>query len=205
MKQVTLFNKDFTKKEDLAIPFELNNDSISTPAVHQVVVSLLARRRQGNACTKNKALVQGGGAKPFKQKGTGRARQGSTRSPLMPGGGTVFGPTPRSYYKKVNKKVMNLAVKSILADKLNAGKLFVFDSFDFSGKTKDMAAFLGERNLESTLLVCETKDNPGIRAIRNLPKCRGLAVEGFSVYEAVKYENLLIDQNSFNKLIERLG
>ncbi|MDA8791670.1 50S ribosomal protein L4 [Bacteriovoracaceae bacterium] len=205
MKQVTLFNKDFTKKEDLAIPFELNNDSISTPAVHQVVVSLLARRRQGNACTKNKALVQGGGAKPFKQKGTGRARQGSTRSPLMPGGGTVFGPTPRSYYKKVNKKVMNLAVKSILADKLNAGKLFVFESFDFTGKTKDMAAFLGERNLESTLLVCESKDNPGIRGIKNLRKCRGLGVEGFSVYEAVKYENLLIDQKSFNKLIERLG
>jgi large subunit ribosomal protein L4 len=205
MKQVTIFNNDFTKKEDVAISVDLNNDSINTAVVHQVVVGLLANRRQGNACTKNKALVQGGGAKPFKQKGTGRARQGSTRSPLMPGGGTVFGPTPRSYDKKINKKTMNVAVKSVLADKLNAGKLFVFDSFDFTGKTKDMNKFLSERNLTSSLLVCENKDNLGIRAIKNLRSCRGLSVEGFSIYEAVKYENLLIDKKSFDILIGRLG
>ena len=118
-------------------------------SVHQVVKATLASRRQGNACTKNRAAVSGGGAKPFKQKGTGRARQGSSRSPLMVGGGTVFGPTPRDYTQKVNKKMMKKAIQSILADKLQAGKLTVVDSLESTGKTKEMFASLNERNLTS--------------------------------------------------------
>ncbi len=204
MSSVDLYNSKLEKVGSEKVNFEFNLERVSVPVVHQVVKATLAGRRQGTACTKTKGLVSGGGAKPFKQKGTGRARQGSNRSPLLRGGGTVFGPTPRDYTQKVNKKVMNRAIESVLIDKFNEGKLFVVDKLESDGKTKTMFENLKKAGLDSSLIVAKEKDNKAILASRNLKRARGLAVEGFSVYEALKYQNLIIEKDALNALTERL-
>jgi large subunit ribosomal protein L4 len=123
MTDIAVLNSKFTKAGSIKTNVDLDAEVIKVPVVHQIVKATLAGRRQGTACTKNRALVSGGGAKPFKQKGTGRASQGSNRSPLMVGGGTAFGPTPRDYTQKVNKKMNLVAIQSVIADKLQAGKV----------------------------------------------------------------------------------
>jgi len=204
MSDITVLNSKFEKTGSLTSKVSLDADKISVPAVHQVVKATLAGRRQGNACTKTRGKVRGGGAKPFKQKGTGRARQGSTRSPIMVGGGTAFGPTTRDYTQKVNKNMMKKAVQSVLADKLQAGKLVVVDTIESNGKTKEMFNTLNERNLLPGLLVTASRDSKALLAARNIRNAKAMAVEGFSVYEAVKFENLIIEKEAIEKLLERL-
>ena len=203
--EISVLNSKFENKGSVKTDVNLSPEAISVPVVHQVVKATLAGKRQGTACTKNKSMVSGGGAKPFKQKGTGRARQGSSRSPLMPGGGTVFGPTPRSYEQKVNKKMANKAVQSVLADKLQAGKLTVVEKIESTGKTNEMYKSLSGRGLLPGLVVTADKESKALMAVRNLQYGNGVPVEGFSVYEAVKYENLIIEQAALEKLLERLG
>lgn len=205
MTDITVLNGKFETSGKLSTNVSLTAEDINVPVVHQVVKATLAGRRQGNACTKNRSKVSGGGIKPFKQKGTGRARQGSTRSPLMVGGGTVFGPTPRSYEQKVNKKVAAKAIQSILADKLQAGKLTVVDTIESTGKTKEMFNLLNGKGLLPALVVTEKKDSLALRAVKNLQWGSGMAAEGFSVYEAVKYENLVIEKAALEALLNRLG
>ncbi|MBD66788.1 MAG: 50S ribosomal protein L4 [Halobacteriovoraceae bacterium] len=205
MADINVLNNKFEKSGSLSTDVNLDAEVISAPSVHQVVKATLASRRQGNACTKNRAKVRGGGAKPFKQKGTGRARQGSSRSPLMVGGGVVFGPTPRDYTQSVNKKMMKKAIQSILADKYQAGKLFVVETLESNGKTKDMFKTLSERNLLPGLVVTESRDSMAIRATKNIRNAKSMAVEGFSVYEAVKFENLIIEKAALEKLLGKLG
>ncbi len=204
MAEVTLLNNKFEATGKVKSAVSLNVEDIHVPVVHQVVNALLASRRQGTAKTKTKAEVSGGGKKPFKQKGTGNARQGSTRSPLMPGGGTVFGPQPRSYEQKVNKKVMLKAIHSILADKFQSGKLIVVDSLPATGKTKDLFNLLSGKNLSNALIVTESEDSLALRAAKNLQRAKGLPVESFSVYEAIKFENLVIEKSAFEKLTNKL-
>lgn len=205
MTDITVLNGKFETSGKLSTDVSLASGDINVPVVHQVVKATLAGRRQGNACTKTRAEVRGGGAKPFKQKGTGRARQGSTRSSLMVGGGTAFGPKPRSYDHKLNKKVAAKAIQSVLADKLQAGKLTVVDSLESNGKTKELYTMLSGKGLLPALIVAEKKDSLAIRAAKNLQYGKGLAVEGFSVYEAVKYENLVIEKAALEALLGRLG
>jgi large subunit ribosomal protein L4 len=204
MAEITVLNSKFEKAGSLNTDVSLDAETISTSSVHQIVKSTLAGRRQGNACTKNRSQVRGGGAKPFKQKGTGRARQGSTRSPLMVGGGTAFGPTTRDFEQKINKKMMLKAVQSKIADKFHAGKLTVVESIDSNGKTKEMFKTLSERNLLPGLFVTEEKDSKALLAIKNIRNAKAMAVEGFSVYEAVKFENLVIEKAALEKLLSRL-
>lgn len=204
MADIAVLNAKFEKSGTLSTNVSLSPEDINVPVVHQVVKATLAGRRQGNASTKNRSKVRGGGAKPFKQKGTGRARQGSTRSPLMVGGGTTFGPTPRSYEQKLNKKVTLKAIQAVLADKLQAGKLTVVDKLDSTGKTKEMHALLNGKGLLPALVVTESKDSPALRAVKNLQWGKGMAVEGFSVYEAVKFENLVIEKAALESLLNRL-
>lgn len=204
MTELNVLNSKFESKDKIKVNLEFTPDAINVPVVHQVVKATLAGRRQGNACTKTKAEVSGGGKKPFKQKGTGNARQGSTRSPLMPGGGTVFGPRPRSYEQKVNKKVMLNAIKSVLVDKHLAGKLIIVDSLTSTGKTKEMAKLLGSKNLLNSLVVTNDSNSLAIRATNNLKTAKGLGVDSMSVYEAVKYENLIIEKLAFEKLANKL-
>jgi large subunit ribosomal protein L4 len=204
MAEITVLNSKFEKADSLNTDVNLDAETISTSSVHQIVKATLAGRRQGNACTKNRAKVSGGGAKPFKQKGTGRARQGSTRSPLMVGGGTAFGPTTRDYEQKINKKMMLRAVQSIIADKYQAGKLTVVETLESNGKTKEMFKTLTERNLLPGLVVTAEKDSKALLATKNIRNAKAMAVEGFSVYEAVKFENLVIEKAALEKLLSRL-
>lgn len=204
MTELNVLNNKFESKEKIKVNFEFSPESINVPVVHQVVKATLAGRRQGNAHTKTKAEVSGGGKKPFKQKGTGNARQGSTRSPLMPGGGTVFGPRKRSFEQKVNKKVVLNALKSVLVDKQLAGKLIIVDTLASTGKTKDMATLLGSKNLLNSLVVTLDSASLAIRAVKNLRTAKGLGVDNISVYEAVKYENLIIEKLAFEKLTNKL-
>lgn len=204
MSEITVLNGKFEKSSALNTNVALDADAVSVSAVHQIVKATLAGRRQGTAKTKTRGEKRGGGAKPFKQKGTGRARQGSSRSSIHVGGGTTFGPTPRDYTQKVNKKMMNKAIQSILADKLQAGKLTVVESLESTGKTKEMFKALNERSLLPALVVTESKDSKVIIATRNIRTAKAMAVEGFSVYEAVKFENLVIEKAALEKLLSRL-
>lgn len=204
MTDVTLLNSKFEKSGSVKAKLDLSPEAINGTVVHQVVKATLAGRRQGTAATKTKALVSGGGKKPFKQKGTGNARQGSTRSPLMPGGGTVFGPTPRDYTQKVNKKVMLNAIASVLADKFQAGKLHVVEKMESTGKTKDMFKALDSRKLLPALIVTTDLNEKVSRSVGNLERAKYAPVDGFSVYEAIKFENLIIEKGAFEKLLSRL-
>lgn len=204
MADLVVLSSSFQSSGTLKTDIDLSADVINVPVVHQIVKATLAGRRQGTAATKTKALVSGGGKKPFKQKGTGRARQGSTRSPLMPGGGTVFGPTPRSYEQKINKKTMLNAIQSVIADKFQAGKLTVVDSLKSDGKTKSIFKTLSEKNLLPALVVTEAEDNKALTAVRNIKNAKAVPVSGFSVYEAVKFENLIIEKKALEKLLAKL-
>jgi large subunit ribosomal protein L4 len=204
MTEINVLNNKFENKAKLKLNVEFTPELINVPVVHQIVKATLASRRQGNAKTKGKSEVSGGGKKPFKQKGTGNARQGSSRSPLMPGGGTVFGPSPRCYEQKVNKKMNLVAVKSILADKYLAGKLHVVEAFESKGKTSDLNKVLLSKGLNNSLIVATDDTNLVLRAARNLERSKGLGVDHFSVYEAVKFENLIIEKQALEKLLGRL-
>jgi len=204
MTELAVLNTKFEKSGTLKASIDFSVEAINGTVVHQVVKATLAGRRQGTAATKTKAMVSGGGKKPFKQKGTGNARQGSTRSPLMPGGGTVFGPQPRSYAQKVNKKMKLVAISSVLADKFQAGKLHIVEKLESTGKTKDMFKVLSSRNLLPALVVTEVLNETVSRAVNNLEKAKYAPVDGFSVYEAVKFENLVIEKAAFEKLLSRL-
>jgi large subunit ribosomal protein L4 len=204
MTDIKVLDSSFTDKGTLASPVDLSPEMIKEATVHQIVKATLASRRQGTASTKNRSEVRGGGAKPFKQKGTGRARQGSTRSPLQVGGGTTFGPTPRDYTQKVNKKIALKAIHSIIADKFQAGKLTVLESFNSSGKTNELYKDLNGRGLLPALIVTDQEDDLALRAAKNLQWGKGVPVKGFSVYEAVRYENLVIEKAALEKLLNRL-
>ena len=201
---ITVLNEKFEATGKLAAKVDLNPEQINVPVVHQVVKATLANKRQGTAATKNRALVSGGGAKPYKQKGTGRARQGSIRSPLLVGGGTAFGPVPRDYSQKVNKKMMLKAIQSVIADKLQAGKLTVVENLKSTGKTKDMYKLLNGKGLLPALVVVKDPESLALRAVRNLQYGTGVAVEQFNVYQAIKYENLIIEKEALESLLNRL-
>lgn len=204
MTEIALLNTKFEKSGSVKANIDLSVEKINGTVVHQVVKATLAGRRQGTAMTKTKALVSGGGKKPFKQKGTGNARQGSTRSPLMPGGGTVFGPVPRDYTQKVNKKMMLNAIASVLADKFQAGKLHIVEKIEATGKTKDMFKALDSRKLLPALVITNELNEKVLHSVSNLEKAKYAPVDGFSVYEAIKFENLIIEKGAFEKLISRL-
>lgn len=204
MTDITVLNSKFESSGKLTTEVSLGADVINVPVVHQIVKATLAGRRQGTHCTKTRGNKSGGGAKPFKQKGTGRARQGSSRSPLMVGGGNAFGPSPRDYTQSINKKMALRGIQSVLADKLQAGKLTVVESIESDGKTKGMFKTLNDKGLLPALVVTKDKNSPVIRAVRNLQWGKAIPVEGFSVYEAVKFENLVIEKEALESLLNRV-
>lgn len=204
MADITVLNSKFESSGSLKTSVSLTADDINMPSVHQVVKATLAGKRAGTSKTKTRSEVSGGGAKPFKQKGTGRARQGSTRSAIQVGGGVAHGPKLRDYTQKVNKKMANKAVQAVIADKLQAGKLTVVDKLESTGKTKELYTALTERNLLPALVVTDSRENLALRAAKNLQYGKGIPVEGFSVYEAVRYENLVIEKAALEKLLKRL-
>lgn len=206
MKTVKICDSKFNEtNKEMDVDSILSMDEVNVPVVHQVVKSYLSGLRQGTAATKTKGFVRGGGKKPFKQKGTGRARQGSSRSPLMVGGGTAHGPTPRSYEQKVNKKVKILALKSVIKDRLEAGKLIVVDEFTSSGKTRELAQVLSAKGISSTLLVPFESSSLVLRASRNLERSMAVSVDYLNVYQILRHENLIMEKQSFERLLERFN
>lgn len=187
------------------------NDSVWNSEVNEIVLSeavklQLASLRQGTHDTKDRSEVSGGGKKPWRQKGTGRARQGSTRSPQWPGGGIVFGPTPRSHSFKMNKKERRLAIKSALSDKFQNKGLCVVDSLEVSTpKTKDLVNTLKGLKLEGKTLIVTDGENGNIcLASRNNPALHIIEPNSINVLDLVGSDNLLIDEASVKKIEEVL-
>jgi large subunit ribosomal protein L4 len=174
--------------------------------LHQTVVMQLNNRRSGTAATKSKGLVRGGGKKPWRQKGTGRARAGSIRSPLWVGGGTIFGPQPRDYSFRMPRKARKEALLSALSLKNRDGKIIVVDKLELEeAKTKLMAKALAELNVTSALIVIPQPDEKVERSSRNIPAVKVLRVEGLNVYDLLRYEHLILTEGALKLLEERLA
>lgn len=171
--------------------------------LHEVVNWQLACRRQGTAMVKTRSLVSGGGKKPFKQKGTGSARQGSTRSPLMPGGAKLFGPVPRSYEYALPKKVRKLGLKMALSHLMKEGRLFVVDTMVSEGKTSELAKRLETFGLSKAVLIDGKVNETMKRASRNLPTYKFYAVDGLNVFDLLKYDAAVITKDSVAKIVDR--
>lgn len=203
MPQTNILNK----QGDVVGTVELNEEIFgiepNEPVVHQVVVAQLANKRQGTKGTKTRAEVRGGGKKPWRQKGTGRARAGSNTSPVWVGGGVVFAPKARDYSKKVNKKVRNLAMRSVFSDKVLNDELRVVDVLDFEApKTKEMISVLDAINAPKALIVTPVKDEVVIRSSNNIPKVQATTVEELNVYDMLKYDYLVLTKDALEKIEE---
>ena len=174
--------------------------------LHQTIVMQLANRRSGTAATKSKGFVSGGGKKPWRQKGTGRARAESIRSPIWIGGGTIFGPQPRDYSYRMPRTARREALLSALSLKNRDGKIIVVDKFEFEeAKTKLMVKALADLKVESALIVIAQSDDNIERAGRNLAKVKVLRVEGLNVYDLVRYDHLIFTEGALKLLQERLA
>ena len=173
--------------------------------VFDAIIRQRAGKRQGTSKVKNRSAVRGGGKKPWRQKGTGRARQGSIRAPQWRGGGVVFGPTPRSYAYSMPRKQRRLAIKSVLSQKLLDQNLVVLDKLTLdSPKTKDFIAILNGLKLEGKVLVVSDDKNVQLSA-KNLPKVKVVPVNGLNVEDAVNYDKLVLTQDDVKKIEEVLA
>ena len=171
--------------------------------MHLAVVSQLANKRQGTQSAKTRAEVSGGGRKPWRQKGTGHARQGSTRAPQWTGGGVVFAPKPRDYSVKMNKKEKAAAIKSALSSKVAEEKFFVVDGLAFDEiKTKKMAAVLDNLKVNKALVVLDKKDENVILSARNIPEVRTVMSGSVNVYDVLKYGNVVITKEAVAQIEE---
>jgi large subunit ribosomal protein L4 len=174
--------------------------------LHQVVMMQTDNRRRGTAATKSKGFVRGGGKKPWKQKGTGRARAGSIRSPIWVGGGTIFGPQPRDYSYRMPKKARREALLSALSLKRKEGKIIVLNAIELAEtKTKLMRQMLEELQVKSALIVLPEADDKIALSVRNLPKVKTLRVEGLNVYDLLRYEHLILTEKALRLIEERLA
>ena len=165
--------------------------------MHLAVVQYLANQRQGTQSTKTRAEVRGGGRKPWRQKGTGHARQGSIRAPQWKGGGVVFAPTPRDYSFKMNKKEKAAAIKSALTTKVNEGKLVVVEGMEFDApKTKTITTLLNGLDKKKALIVVAEEGKNATLSVRNIPTARGVFANSINVYDILKYDNVILTKSA---------
>ena len=203
MANVKLYNIEGKEVGTLELNDAVFGVEINEHLVHMAVVAQLANKRQGTQSAKTRAEVRGGGRKPWRQKGTGHARQGSIRSPQWRGGGVVFAPKPRDYSIKLNKKERALAIKSALTSRVNAEKIVVLDELSFGEiKTKNMKAMLDGFKLDKALVVLDKKDENVILSARNLPKVRTILTNSINVYDILKYDTLVITKDAVAQLEE---
>lgn len=192
---------------ELDVKFEVVKDGRGTQAVHDTVVAYRAGQRSGTACTKTVGEVAGTNKKPWRQKGTGRARAGSFRSPLWAGGGVVFGPKPRDFSKKVNRKTRQLALRKALSERLKAGEVTVVDSLALAApKTKEFLKALGALKLDGTVvLVVDAADRNLTLASRNVPGVTLVTAGDLNTYELLLAKNLVFTRGAFEKFEQRLA
>jgi large subunit ribosomal protein L4 len=206
MPTVDVYNIDRTVIGQLELSDNVFAVPVKPHVMHEVVLYQLAKRRSGTVQTKGRSDIAGGGKKPWRQKGTGRARAGTSRSPIWRGGGTIHGPHPRSYEMRVPKKVRRLALKMALTQKLMDQELTILDKLEMERiKTKDFAAVLDRFELGKTLVVLPRQDEMVEKSARNIPNVKVLRSEGLNVYDLLDYHNVLLTQESIGKIEETLG
>ena len=203
--RTSLRGVDGGSKGEITLP-NLFNEKARDHLVYEVVHMQQASRRAGTHATKTRAFVSGGGAKPWRQKGTGRARAGSNRSPIWAGGATVFGPQPRDYSYRVPAKARRVALRAVLSDRQRNGAVTIGDRIELAeSKTKRVVEMLTALGLEGSVLIVSKDENTGLeRAARNLKSVKVLRTAGLNVYDVLRHQNLVITQDAVQALAERL-
>ena len=206
MSKIKVYDSKGKAAGDVDVADKLLAVKSGAQALRDVVVATTAARRSGSACTKNKGEVAGSSKKPWRQKGTGRARAGFRQSPIWRGGGVAFGPKPRSYAKKVNKKVLDLALCRAFSDAVAEEKMFVVDELAIGeGKTKLLAEMIDSMKIKTPLLLIDNEISENIaRASGNMKKVDASAVADLSPYDLVRYRSVLISKNAMTALTEKL-
>ena len=204
MPKIDVYNVDGKKVSDVELKEEIFGIIPNENVVHSVVVNYLANQRQGTQSTKTRSEVSGGGRKPWRQKGTGRARQGSIRAPQWIKGGIALGPKPRSYSYKVNKKERRLAVKSVLSSKVAENELVVLDKLELNEiKTKNMVNVLNNLKLEGKVLIVLPEKNENVQlSSRNIEGVKTSIVRDMNTYELLKYNKLVLTVDAVKKIEE---
>lgn len=203
MPTLGLFNIEGNKVGDITLNEKVFNVAVNTAVLHQTVVAQLANKRQGTQSAKTRAEVRGGGIKPWRQKGTGRARQGSIRSPQWAGGGIVFAPKPRDYRITLPKSMRKVAMKSALTSKVLDNNMIVLDSLEFNApKTKDFMKMLGAFEAKKALIITLESNNNVYKSARNIQGVSVIPVNNINVYDLLKYEKLIITQDAVSRIEE---
>ncbi len=206
MPVVDIFNINREKVGEVDLKDDIFGVDVYPPILHEVVTWQRAKKRAGTACTKTRGEVSGGGKKPWRQKGTGRARAGSIRSPLWRGGGIVFGPRPRSYAYTLPKKVKRLALKMALSSKLANGQLVVLEDYPYTTpKTKDFVRLLKTFAIEKALVVTDREHEALRLSARNVPYVQVMPTAGLNVYDILKHDHLVVLSPAVAQIEARLA
>ena len=207
MPKVAVYNIDRQQVGDIELNDNVFGVEVNGGLLHQAVVMQLASQRLGTHATKTRAFVRGGGRKPWKQKGTGRARSGSRRSPLWVGGGTVFGPHPRSYAFSMPRKQRRLAIKCALSDKVQEDSLFVLDALDFEApKTKQVVKLLQTFEIDNKALIITAEEAENVeRSSRNIPGVKAINTTGLNVYDILNHDKLFVTKDAVARFEEVLA
>lgn len=203
MPTVGVFNKEGNKVSDMELNESIFAVEVNEDALHQVVVALLANKRQGTQSTKTRSEVRGGGIKPWRQKGTGRARQGSIRAPQWIKGGIVFAPKPRDYRVSVPKSMRKVAMKSALTSKVQENQMIILDSLNFEApKTKNIVEMLKALEANKALIITAESNEVVYKSARNIQGISIIPANNINVYDLLKYEKLIITKDAVSKIEE---
>ena len=203
MAKLDIYNLSGAVTGSIELKDEIFGIEPNANAIAVVIRNQLANRRQGTSCTKTRSEVRGGGKRPWRQKGTGRARHGSTRSAQYVGGGTIFGPKPRDYSYTVPKKIRRLALKSALSSKLADNKIIVVEDFNLDAiKTKEAVKALSDLKTSNALIVLDAKNENAELSVRNIPDVKSAQVNEINVFDIMKYDSLLVTKAAVEKIEE---
>ena len=203
MASVSVYNMEGAQVGTIELSDSIFAVPVNEHLVHQAVVAQLANKRQGTQSAKTRSEVSGGGRKPWRQKGTGHARQGSIRAPQWTGGGVVFAPKPRDYSVKMNKKEKQLALKSVLTSRVNENKFIVLDELTLTEiKPKQMKAVLDNLKVEKALIVTKDVDSVVVKSANNLPKVKTAVTNTINVYDILKYDTMVVTKEAVAALEE---
>ena len=203
MAKVSVYNMEGKEVETMELDDAVFGVDVNEHLVHMAVVQQLANNRQGTQKAKTRSEVRGGGRKPWRQKGTGHARQGSTRAPQWTGGGVVFAPTPRDYSFKMNKKEKRAALKSALSSRVAENKFVVVDELKFDAiKTKDFAKVMSNLGVEKALVVINDNDTNVVMSAKNIPTVKTASTSTINVYDILKYNTVVVTKDAVNTIQE---
>ena len=203
MANVAVYNMEGKEVDKIELNDSIFGVEINEHLVHMAVLQQLANKRQGTQKAKTRSEVRGGGRKPWRQKGTGHARQGSTRSPQWTGGGVVFAPTPRDYSFKLNKKEKRAALKSALSSRVAENKFVVVDELKFDAiKTKDFAKVMSNLGVEKALVVINDNDTNVVMSAKNIPTVKTASISTINVYDILKYNTVVVTKDAVNTIQE---